>query len=445
MDAPQPSPIGPPPGAPEPPPTRRRLLVWVVAGLGALVLLQICALVALLVAFPELRTRLPVIGARPGAPPPPESPLTTTTPMPAGPVRIEESFDQPTTRWEQSLARVVDGAYELRLDIPNYDSYGLLLSEGLIDDFDMAVDVQQIAGDPTSEYGIRFRQSGPGDYLMFSISGSGYYRLLRVQKQTYRSLVPWTFDPRIKTGPQAVNRLRVIAKGPSITAFVNDAQVLSANDEINVGGQLTLGVTTFDSGGLVVRFDNIAGQAGQLDLGEDFSNPEAASWSIGGATIVEGAYEIFAGPGIRSWQQPLPTGSSRVGDFTLDVDTTLVRGSGDGVAYGVMFGDGGSFDFYSLYLLPQGGVVLLRSESDGTDTLIIPPVELQAVKSGTGATNHIHLEVRGRAITVTINGEQLPAVEAPTPVRGMVGLIVSSGTTDSVQARFDNFRLEELP
>jgi hypothetical protein len=231
----------------------------------------------------------------------------------------------------------------------------------------------------------------------------------------------------------------VVGQGASISASINGVQLVTARDEIDAGGQLTLGVTTFDKGSVAVRFDNVAGQAEGADLKEDFSNAESAKWSVGGATIENNAYEIFAGPGIQSWQQPLLSGSSRVGDFVLEVDATLVRGSGDGAAYGLMFGDGGKFDFYTLYLFPEGAIGLFQSEVGGNNSVLVPPVPLDFIKTGTGATNHIRLEVRGKIISITLNGTKLPDLENPDEIQGMVGLIVSSET----QARFDNFHLEE--
>jgi hypothetical protein len=424
---------------PPEPPRRRRILLWLIGGLGVLVLLQLLALGAFL-AVPGLRNQIRPFWVRPAQAAPPESPQLASQAAPARPLKIEESWDQPTTRWEQSVARVADGAYEMRVDIPNYDSYGLMSSEGPVHNFDLAVDVQQAAGDPTAEYGVRFRQTGPSDYYMFSISGSGYYRLLQVKHGVYTSLTPWTFDGRVKTGPKAVNRLHVVAQGGSITGSINGAQLVTAKDDIDVGGQLTFGVTTFDTGGVVVRFDNIAGRAENIDIQENFGNAEAAEWSVGGATIVDGGYEITAGEGIQSWQQPLPNGSSNVGDFRLDVDATLVITDSDQAAYGLIFGDGGSFDFYSLYLFPQGGIGLFRSERSGQTIALVPPVPFEQVKPGKGATNHIRLEVRGSKISITLNNTQLPDLELDQPIQGMVGLIVSGSAT----ARFDNFELQEL-
>lgn len=474
----QPEPFFAPPE--EPSGRQRNTLLWVAIALSGLVLVFVCSLGGLLAVLffngtftrlgdfgtrieesfqieettPEARPSIPQAGAAtprvgPSAPQddnaPPESPRPADETIPPGPVLIEETFDEPTTRWDQSLNRVVNGTYELRVDTPNYDSYGLFLGASRVGDFDMAVDVQQVAGSPTSEYGIRFRQSGPGDYLMFSISGSGYYRLLRVSDNTYQSLVPWTRDERIATGPDAVNRLRVVARGPALRAFINDQEVIEATDEVGAVGQLTLGVTTFDEGGLVVRFDNIAGEAEGIDLREDFSDPEATLWSIGGATIEEGTYELFAGGGIQLWQQPLPPGSSEVEHFVLQVDATFVNGPQQDEAYGVMFGDGGSFDFFSLFLFADGRVGLFVSDGTGNSGPLIPPTEFAAINTGIGATNSIRVEVTDNIISIAINDEPLPEVESPFLVRGEAGVIVSSGETGSIQVRFDNFRLREIP
>ncbi len=421
---------------------QRRLLLVLVLALGSLILLMLCAVGGIFFFFIlQEQTNL-----KPELPAPPESPRSTEdTPLPGGPVLIVEDFDQPTNRWDQSRSRVLDGTYELRIDTPNFDSYGLFLdARGPIQDFDMAVDATQVAGDPTAEYGIRFWQTGPGDYLMFSISGSGYYRLVRVTDQVYQSLVPWTFDSRINTGPDASNRLRVVAQGTSVAAFLNEQQVLAITNEAIAGGQLTLGLTTFDQGGLVVRFDNIVGQAQGQDLAEDFSDPEDVAWSIGGATIREGAYDLFAGGGVQSWQQPLPAGASEVDDFILEVDASLEQGSDEGVGYGVMFGDGGSFDFYSLFILPDGTVTLLVSDGAGNRMALLEPTPVDALNTGVGETNHIRVEVRDSVITIALNDEVLPAIESPFLVQGEVGMIVTSSDMSSVQTRFDNFHLRAI-
>jgi hypothetical protein len=311
----------------------------------------------------------------------------------------------------------------------------------------------QTAGPAEGEFGIRFRQRAPDDHLMFSISASGYYRLLRVRERTYTSLVPWTRHESIQVGSGQTNRLRVVADGPQITAFINGVEVLSYDDPDPQAGQLTLGLVTFDQGELVVRFDNLAGfvlvgprnaDQERVVLDEDFSDTETARWSVGGATLRNRAYEVFVGGPVISWQQPLPIGASAVGDhFVLEVEATLLEGAADGTGYGLMFADDGEFDFMALMVLPQGGLLLFRNGPEGG--LIVPPIALPDVNPGLNQRNRLRLEARGQQLIITINDEELPALDLPPELRlhGRTGLIVQSADQAGVRVRFDNFRLEE--
>lgn len=439
------------PPADTPPRGRRRLLLILASALGAFVACAGIGLVLLVLFTPSLRSRLAFLS--PIAAAPPEGPDKFTAPA-GGPVAISDDFSRASERWDRSRTSVEGGAYELSLELANFDTYGLFLGGSEIVDFDLAVDATMTAGPPDAEFGIRFRQSAPDEHLIFSVSPSGFYRLARVSDKTYTSLVPWTRDSRISAGVGATNRLRVVAAGPTITGYINGEEVLSYSDDQQRPGQLTLGLVTFEQGGLTVRFDNLegfamlapaGGEAARAELNEDFEAPETAQWSVGGATVRGGAYEVFVGGSVVSWQQPLPTGSSEVaGDFVLEVDATMVSGNGGGSGYGIMFGDGGEFDFFALLILPEGGLMLYRNGVDGG--MVIPPVEVPSVKPGLDATNKLRVEVRGRTLTVTVNDEPLPELEFPEDVRfgGMAGVILQGADAGGLTARFDNFRLEEL-
>ncbi len=441
-----------PPSPPEPR-GRRRLLILLAAALSAFVVVAGIGLLLVVLTNPVLRGRLASLTVGQVGPPP-EGPNKFVA-VPDGPVAISDDFSQPSNRWDRSQTRISGGAYELTLELPHFDSYGLYLGVPDVRDFDMAVDVLPVSGDLTSEIGIRFRQAAPDDHLLFSISPSGYFRLARVRDETYTSLVPWTRDPRIRRGLGVSNRLRVVAEGASIRGFINGEQVLEYTDERQQVGQLTLGLVTFDQGDLTVRFDNIEGAVAPIvdaprdewiDMREDFSDPERAQWSIGGATVVQEAYEVFVGGQVVSWQQPLPVGSSRVeGDFVLEVDATMVEGEGGGSGYGLMFGDDAAFNFFALIVFPEGGYMLYRNGADSG--LVIPPVAAPVVRTGLNVTNRIKLEVRDRRLAISINDEVLAELEFADGVslHGRAGLVIQGADTSGVRARFDNFRLEELP
>ena len=443
------------PPAPNDNPTSRdmqRLLLIIATALAGFVACAGLGLALFVWSTPAIRNQLPFLAAPLVDGPPPEAPRKFGDP-PTGPVSIEDNFNLGSDRWDRSQTRIVDGAYELTLEQAEFDSYGLFLGESSVRDFDLALDLVQTAGPLDGEFGIRFRQAAPDDHLMFSISASGYYRLVRVRDRTYTSLVPWTRHQAIQLGLGSPNRLRLIAEGPEITGFINGVEVLNYRDSEPQAGQLTLGLVTFAQGGLVVRFDNLEGSLlsgspdtdqASLDLSEDFSDPTTAPWSVGGATMRNGGYEIFVGGPVVSWQQPLPSGSSEVGNnFVLEVEATFLEGAAEGSGYGLMFADDGAFNFIALILLPQGGLTIYRN---GTESeLLVPPVAIPMVNPGTNAPNRLRIVVRGQSLTITINGEELPSFDLPPELslRGQVGLIVQSSEVAGVRARFDNFRLEE--
>jgi hypothetical protein len=452
------------PPAPEPQPRGRRRLLLLLAGLlGGFVACAAIGLALLVLLTPTLRSRIAFLNPTAGAPPEAPNKFVDTG---TGPVSIVDDFAADTRRWDRSTTAVVNGAYELTLELDNFDSYGLFLGGDGIADFDLAVDATLTAGPPDAEYGIRFRQSAPDEHLIFSISPSGFYRLARVSDETYSSLVPWTRDARIVTGVGGTNRLRVVAEGPTITGYINGEQVLTYQDEQQNPGQLTLGLVTFDQGGLTVRFDNAEGFAlaqladgtpTRLEIAESFDDPALVPWSVGGATLRSQAYEFFVGGSFLSWQQPLPTGSSEVsGDFVLEVDATIVDGnvgeSGDISGYGLMFGDDGAFNFFALVIIPQGGVTLYRSGDDAG--AIIPPIPLATINPGLDATNRLRVEVRDNVITLSVNdqpitfdGQDLSSIPLPEgfSADGMAGVFLQGDSAGDLRVRFDNFRLEETP
>ncbi len=422
---------------------RRRMIFWgVVAGVGVLlVLLLLCLTIGGLIFL--ARTGMPRLGQ--SLPPPPEAPTPPPELLPVGRIRLHEDFNMPTPIWDQSGAAIRAGVYALRLDTPHSKSYGLYLGEAAVQDFDMSVDATQTGGDLSAEYGIRFRQHGPDDFLIFSISSSGYYRLARVQDDGYTSLVPWTADGVIRRGLNSTNRLRVVARGQRIEGYINDTLVLTVDDPQPVAGQLTLGLGTFAVGELAVAFDNLAGTAEGQPLQEDFTDPATALWSQDSAQIADGQYVLAAAGTIQTWRQPLPAPAYAVdtGSFVLEVEATLQHGHPNS-AYGVIFGDGGAFDFYVLYVLPDQRLTILQSDPQVGTLVLLPPMRVPALNPGNG-TNHLRIAVRGPAVQLTINGADLPALRSEVPITGQAGMIVSSGDPLPTVVQFDNFLLEELP
>lgn len=412
---------------------------FVLKAIVLLVLTGIALLAAAFVFLPDLRESITSRWVEPTVPPPPSAPYNAELPPLARPLRFTADFEQELERWDQSLTRVIDGAYEIQVDQPNYPAYGLYLADARVSTFEISADVYQVAGDPATEYGVRFRQIGPNTYTMFSLSSTGYYRLIEVTENTYQELVPWTFDSRINEGLNAVNKIELRYNGSRFSAWVNGARLISRWKLESRPGHFAFGLTTFDTGNAVVRFDNFQGEVDSTQREDDFSNAETSQWSIGGAMVEDGTMELFTGPNLQLWQEPLPFYTSEVSDALIEVDAMLVRASSEYSKYGLIFGDTELFSYYTLFLSENGQVSLSYRYPSGVSTELLAPLSHSSIRTEKNAWNRLRIEVRGQEISISINDTHIKTVESLEPILGSAGMIVDAET----QARFDNFRIEE--
>lgn len=137
--------------------------------------------------------------------------------------------------------------------------YGSGESEGLVwstldrkfSDFDLRV-TTQVVSDPNEEsmYGVLFRYKDTDNFLLFSLSGDGYYALRKVSGGGIEDVSVWNFSEAIRQG-NAGNEIRIVADHDSFWFFVN-GQVMplclkgenlnsmwAGPDECVEGGELT--------------------------------------------------------------------------------------------------------------------------------------------------------------------------------------------------------------
>ena len=98
---------------------------------------------------------------------------------------------------------------------------------------------------------IRMAQSGEGNwyaglsfwaediencYIAGICPANGNISLIRIMKGKDVFPLPWDHSDAVKTGSDAVNKLRVVTKGNSITMYVNGQEVGSFNGKPPDGG-----------------------------------------------------------------------------------------------------------------------------------------------------------------------------------------------------------------
>lgn len=121
-------------------------------------------------------------------------------------------------------------------------------------DFHLSVELEQVNGPDTADYGVVFREDKDSNFYYFGISDSGSYALY-VFFEEWDTLIDWTGTDLIN--PDAANRITVIANGSHFTFFINDQYVTDFSDDQIPEGTVALAVELSDEGDQAVfEFDN---------------------------------------------------------------------------------------------------------------------------------------------------------------------------------------------
>ncbi|MGZ6320671.1 MAG: LamG-like jellyroll fold domain-containing protein, partial [Ktedonobacterales bacterium] len=94
----------------------------------------------------------------------------------------------------------------------------------------ISVQVAQVKGDTTQDYGLVFRRASKGNYYVFGILSTGKWDFYKGVNNTASNVVDPTVNSAIKTGLNATNTLKVTMSGSHFTFFVNGVQVGTADD-----------------------------------------------------------------------------------------------------------------------------------------------------------------------------------------------------------------------
>jgi hypothetical protein len=133
------------------------------------------------------------------------------------------------------------------------------LPDFTFDDFILEVDARLLEGDLGSSYGVLFRMQDSTRFYRFEITGDGLYMVERRDGDSgwTRFVDGWTESPAIKRQLGSVNRLRVEARGQSISLYVNDELIHQFTDTAYSSGTIALDAGTFVQPQAQVAFDNL--------------------------------------------------------------------------------------------------------------------------------------------------------------------------------------------
>lgn len=160
---------------------------------------------------------------------------------------------------ESGRAVVADGRLLLEVDGANVVQY-TTLAERRFTNFDLQVEITQLAGSPDSTYGVLFGLDDSGEtFFRFEITGNGLYVVERrmADGSWERFTDDWVASPVLQQGVDASNTLRVLAAVPTFSFYANDTLLTQVADARYQGGNVGLDAGTFGQPGLRVAFDNV--------------------------------------------------------------------------------------------------------------------------------------------------------------------------------------------
>ena len=192
------------------------------------------------------------------------------------------------------------------------------------------------------------------------------------------------------------------------------------------------------------RVASVAGGEGHVVYEDDFRSQRRWREGTSGAcktSYGDGGFIVENVPPPGSCEFDLLRAGSFRGNVRIEVSARLRRGDLNG-GYGLKFGNASpdGRHYFTFVLSGTGGYAL--SEWTGSWNDRIPGTLDPSVRKGYGASNHLAVEIRGRAIQCYVNGKYVGYYDAADEVRGPLGLNLD---VVGMEAVFSDLRVVELP
>jgi hypothetical protein len=192
--------------------------------------------------------------------------VETSSPAPTETIQVEtlfeDDFSDPFSTWStgddgDAKLAVEDGAFQIQINITQnlyWTTPGMNFS-----DVHMEVDAEKLAGPDTAEYGVLCRYNetdGVYNFYYLVIAGDTYAAIIKVVNGEQQELTARELTFEAIQGGNASNHITAECDGKRLTLSANGTELLSVTDDTHTGGDVGLIATTYEQGGIEVRFDN---------------------------------------------------------------------------------------------------------------------------------------------------------------------------------------------
>ena len=163
-------------------------------------------------------------------------------------------LDPSDDEYARTTYEIVDGKY--RWDTTAYKSFirWVRAGETPLTSFYLSVDVQQMEGPNSADYGVIFREDSDSNFYYFAVNDTGYYALYLYYGE-WSTLVDWIETDIIQQGE--VNHITVIGEDSHFTFLINDQYAMEFDDSTIPEGSTALAVELADlDDHAIFEFDN---------------------------------------------------------------------------------------------------------------------------------------------------------------------------------------------
>jgi len=172
-----------------------------------------------------------------------------------------DDFSDPASGWHAQSDASADVGYSdgvMRILVKSSQTLAWASAEREFADFHLTIDAAQVAGPDDNEYGVQVRMGDNRHFYRFSVSGDGYYRVVKLDGEEQTILGnDWTQAEAIQMG-KSVNRLEVICRGTSMVFRVNGKLLTQVEDGRYRSGDISLYAGTFFEPDVEIHFDNLS-------------------------------------------------------------------------------------------------------------------------------------------------------------------------------------------
>lgn len=384
-----------------------------------------------------------------------------------------------TTPYDGETSRFLkSGRLHIVVDVENTVAYSR--GDMIVDDFYAEVDTIHVAGNVSNQLGLIFRLEDENNFYFFAIGNDGYYALLKLENNSWNTLVSWTESDVVRSGSAGRNRVGVLAEGSEFTLLVNDEVVAQAEDHSFAAGQIALTAGSYENPGIEIAFDNFAvWRLGEPIADSPVAPPPALSQIRPDETadqlldyILEvrtatpdyeesfadgdGGWDVFQTDHVFSRHTedglvitvdaPQILGSSVfprvVNDFYMEVDIAHLAGPTD-AEVGVVFREVDSTNYYFYAINHDGYFSLWRKRSD--EWQAVADWELStALATGDGARNTLGLLAQGERIVLLANDVVLSEVTDAAFSSGTIALLVGTFDEPDAEIAFEGVYIWDL-